>query len=440
MLYQNWFQNRRAREKKERNIREYEAKQRLEREVGDVEERYSDIHRGNSELVASSAPFPEPRSLPRTLTKEDSLSSLTTDTDSEGVIASPLNSSSQSSPHSTGVHRSNSGAGFELPCLDMAATTPISPDMDVLANVPNAGYFSSQHHSIKSEQLRSLLSPDHAHENGMGYHFSGHAASLSHDEQPRSLGSDNIAFRRNKRPPPLAIDNSRSFPSIPKTAAELNRRPDYGMSMRRVTSTGYPGRVSKSISTPKSPFFDRRADGLFHLNRSPSATGAGLGLAPPTPDTPLVAIHSSDGDVSLAPHFHLDDKFGSPGVALKDPTMRTPPTSPGILNHILTIDSAARMPLGDDGLITPGIGRYPGEFEVPSLPTAIPSYLGGNMRGNASVDNHNMHLGQGPMYFGFSGGNAGYNWSDASTSDHSSPEHSAQDNGYMNMATSRFRC
>ncbi|KAK7226102.1 hypothetical protein V2G26_014105 [Clonostachys chloroleuca] len=59
----NWFQNRRAREKKEKNIREYEARQKLEKDPSQPESGDSAAHR-KSDLVASSAPFPNTQTAP----------------------------------------------------------------------------------------------------------------------------------------------------------------------------------------------------------------------------------------------------------------------------------------------------------------------------------------------------------------------------------------
>uniref|UniRef100_A0A0D2XCT1 Homeobox domain-containing protein n=1 Tax=Fusarium oxysporum (strain Fo5176) TaxID=660025 RepID=A0A0D2XCT1_FUSOF len=59
----NWFQNRRAREKKEKNIREYAAKQRMDKDTTANE---SGVHSDDDHLsdrVVSSAPFPAPRPL-----------------------------------------------------------------------------------------------------------------------------------------------------------------------------------------------------------------------------------------------------------------------------------------------------------------------------------------------------------------------------------------
>ena len=57
---QNWFQNRRAREKKENNIREYEAKQRLEKEQAEAGDCRQSEDGRHCDLVGSSAPFPQP--------------------------------------------------------------------------------------------------------------------------------------------------------------------------------------------------------------------------------------------------------------------------------------------------------------------------------------------------------------------------------------------
>lgn len=244
--------------------------------------------------------------------------------------------------------------------------------------------------------------------------------------------SMNIASRRNRRPPHLAINASRSYSAGgPRTGFDMGRRgSEVGHAMRRVASATGTVRIAKQSGTPRSPFFDRNPEALFQLNRSPNFSATTGTIAPPTPNTPVVS------DVASSCGLSLDEKYQS-GLVIHDPTLRTPPTTPGIMENMFTLNSAYDMAISDEPLVTPGMGCFPTDFEMPSMSTNVPEYVANN--NCSSQPQTPSYVPQvGPAYYGYSGGNAEYNWSDASMSARSSPGQNARHVHFMNMTPSSF--
>lgn len=154
------------------------------------------------------------------------------------------------------------------------------------------------------------------------------AIPSSPDRQLKSSCPTDIAARRNRQTPQLAIAGSRSYSGAPRVGADMSRRSEQVGSMRRVVSTSGAGRVRKlstSAATPRSPFFQR--------NRSPMATGS---AAPPTPNTPVIREQRSiSGGL-----FPLTTKYSSSAL-IQDPTLRTPPTTPAFLENFVFNNSGA---------------------------------------------------------------------------------------------------
>ncbi|KAI2624780.1 hypothetical protein GGS21DRAFT_316607 [Xylaria nigripes] len=160
----------------------------------------------------------------------------------------------------------------------------------------------------------------------------------------------NIASRRNiPRPATLqaASLRSRSF-NMPKTGLEGSKRMDMTSpvsSMRRISSaTGLgQGRIQKSSSGPRSPYFGRNAEALlqYHNNsRSPvnSNTPPFPGAAPPTPMTPALFEHSHGREPVVMSASPEDNSFLGVGVApqfvpeiKEEHELKTPPTTPGMM-------------------------------------------------------------------------------------------------------------
>ncbi|KEY70636.1 hypothetical protein S7711_02239 [Stachybotrys chartarum IBT 7711] len=479
----NWFQNRRAREKKENNIRAYEAKQRLEKEAADPGAGKHPTGDRQRDLNASSAPFPEPPKVSQTSPQSPTDSDAKTPHDDEEIHQSTeVESSSNASPIAPGLDYS----------LDLSISDPTSTgdyDDQVQAETEHSNHYLSTSDSASDARtpevgmqsfgsyvpeylLNSTYNfmgadesaklgpafPAHDPENGQAYADGAlqiHTTdfddrqflpdgpfqqTLSPDMPLKSPPAIDIAARRNRRPPPLAINGARSFSSAaPKTAADLTaKRGDFGGSMRRVASASGPVRITKpSLAVAqRSPYAaERMADGLFQMNRSPILASHGGSIAPPTPNTPLVS--SQQGIDEASTPFALDGKFPITDVVGHDPTLRTPPTTPGIMGQLFNLNAAYEMSMSDEPLATPGLARFPGEFEMPTLTASVPSYIAQDCASQPETPLYAPHMG--PAYFGYlGGGNAEYNWSDASTSAKSSPGQSSQRVQFMNMTASSF--
>ncbi|KPM44665.1 hypothetical protein AK830_g1885 [Neonectria ditissima] len=470
----NWFQNRRAREKKENNIREYAAKQKLEKDSTTAEPgHYSDSDR-YSDRVVSSAPFPDPRrpSIKSEVTdlilsgelstpehdsetsQSDACSSpdvsvqvipdhtLSFEAGTAKIECFPLQQESDSKPAFT----HDSTGGF----LSLTETTPRIQSNGL--PFPTYGQFPqlvmpedvgettpSYSHQCFPENMG--LSPNSVQDSYSQYSesdFDENSVDACVPPQPslKSPPSMDIASRRNRRPPHLAINASRSYSAgIPRAGGDMGRRTDIGNSMRRVTSATGTVRISKPSGTPRSPFFDRNSEALFQLNRSPSFTGASATIAPPTPNTPLVLTHPELCEVSQPCVLSVDEKF-SLDITVHDPTLRTPPTTPGLMENMFNLDSAYDVSVSDEPLVTPGLGNFPSDFEVPCVSTHVPNYITNGCSSQPQTPSYTPHIG--PNYFGYSGGNAEYNWSDPSVSAHSSPGQSHRHVQFMNMTPSSF--
>lgn len=271
------------------------------------------------------------------------------------------------------------------------------------------------------------------------YLYSGNSVAIKHSSQASSLKpspSMDIASRRNKRPPQLAINASRSFSATgPRTGIDMGRRADIGHSMRRVASATGVGRISKPMSGPRSPYFERNPEALLQLNRSPNFQKAAT-IAPPTPNTPVVANQPGLCEATPASTVGYDEKYPM-DLAIHDPTLRTPPTTPGVMDHLYNHDSGYQVAVTDEPLVTPGLTAFPNGFEVPGASSQVPNYLSHGCASQPQTPSYGAPMG--PSYFGFAGGNAEYNWSDdASLSAHSSPGQNQQNVNFMNMTPSSF--
>ncbi|KND95235.1 Diencephalon/mesencephalon homeobox protein 1-B [Tolypocladium ophioglossoides CBS 100239] len=456
----NWFQNRRAREKKENNIREYEAKQRLEKEKAGAESGHQFESTRHCDLVASSAPFPEPRmnfgsradasqspSVQSVLetASETTEPSQSDDSDSprpvktEPVKTEPVDFSNIDAS-SVGSDLDDDMMSDELPeqidgyfnltdaCVGMSVK---GPEPLSLVDAKASGQLFSGYQSFMSPH--SVQRDTEALDQSFTTAALPQLSPLVDDTQPKPSQPIDIASRRNRRPAPLAIVGGRSQSSYsPRTATDFDRRGDRTSPMRRVASAAGSVRIKKPAATPRSPFYDAS----FQSRRSPSTTGPVGSGAPPTPDTPIT-LHQQ-GLVDGTVRYSLDSKYMSADPALRDPTLRTPPTTPGFMDSLFNISSTYGMSISEETLIAPGISRLPGGFEMSSMTGGVSGFI--DNASNCSRQNETSLLSSqmGSTYFNFMGANPDYNWSDASTSTSSSPEHHTQRGGYMIMPTTNF--
>ncbi|KAL6868487.1 homeobox domain-containing protein [Trichoderma novae-zelandiae] len=333
----NWFQNRRAREKKENNIREYEARQRAEKERagGAIGLQVSDRRR---DRVASSAPFPEPRQTSQAKEQSpDAPSQLSTASESstDAYEATPpvtphLGSASSLVFHHTDIE--DDAATDESPAKDVHgyASSPVTgmsfanvSALDAMLSIEQHGAdeFGDEYQDMDLARITAFL-----HQTGL---------PSSPDRQLKSPCPTDIASRRNRQTPQLSFNGSRSF-SGNLRAADAARRFEQVGSMRRVVSTSGTGRVRKSsasAATPRSPFFQR--------NRSPMGPSS---VAPLTPNTPVVT-ESQNANGGL---FPLTTKYSSSAL-IQDPTLRTPPTTPAFLENFVFNNQGASYTMGNFG-------------------------------------------------------------------------------------------
>lgn len=227
--------------------------------------------------------------------------------------------------------------------------------------------------------------------------------------------SHDIAARRNRRPPPLSIGGARTYSNgLPKTALDMSGRSEMGNSMRRVPSSNGTMRVAKSASLPRSPFHDPKHEALFHLNRSPNMMNARGNLAPPTPDTPILANgpHGVNQNV-LSTAFALDNKITGSHVQVHDPTLRTPPTTPGLLDSMFNLQTNFDLTMPSQNLAH-GTNGYAGNFPMQQM-SAVQS------------DSTPYSAQLATTYLDYPV------WSDASNSGRSSPLEHAQNPLFVNM-------
>lgn len=208
----------------------------------------------------------------------------------------------------------------------------------------------------------------------------------------------NIASRRNlQRPAALQTTalRSRSYnlgPG-PKTSLDSPRRVDPASpatAMRRIASASgsMAGRIQKQIAGPRSPMFLSRNTEAYlqYHSRSPVGTiGSALSsTAPPTPMTPMVISQHGSHEPSVTSNCSDDEAFmlGTGMSAsfmhdLKTASLKTPPGTPGLMNHFATNNfstnpfSAGGDFGGDRPLLTPYF-----QTEFPDLSQShVPSYV-----------------------------------------------------------------
>jgi hypothetical protein len=121
---------------------------------------------------------------------------------------------------------------------------------------------------------------------------------------------------------------------------------------------------------------------MFNMNRSPSSTGPACSLAPPTPDTPIVANQTGMVDMGMTSAFGMDSKLA---LANHDPTLTTPPSTPGFMDGLFNLNSVYGMHMSDDGIVNTGLnGLHPG-FEI----AAMPSFVGNGGTGQSQHSIYN---------------------------------------------------
>ncbi|KAM0279498.1 hypothetical protein ACHAQH_004559 [Verticillium albo-atrum] len=475
----NWFQNRRAKAKQEKRTQENEARRQSEQAVDqpnqDVVKEYYPEDDHHDDLRPSAAPFPsvDSSASPEATDAADrplnEIHGLTVDSESDS--ASPTSSTFQAPEQNLNDFSSTTDSMFypsQSPCdfssiasaempeqqgpgpltlsipTHYSATAPDSSTTSSYAGFQSMSSgvdiedsmssFASRYGSVNLEeaQARSAdaikfehLSPDSAQSPMSGI------PSLHFKSPPMD-----IASRRNtKRPAQLGTGCMRSFSynqAGMKTGMDMPRRSELPSPMRRVASaTGsLPRGIQKPVSaTPRSPmYFDRNQENLLlqMAARTPVAPVPHCSAAPPTPNTPVIVDSQAIREHTVSSSASEEDKRytyqgGLPSAQFHmDPTMRTPPDTPGLMsnfsgimfpnNHLQTTFDYSGV--SDEPLVTPGLGGFEAEFPVMSA--SLPSYVAPNCGSQPSTPSY-PSTNIGPAFFpSFQGGNAEYNWCDAS--------------------------
>lgn len=416
---QNWFQNRRAKEKHDLKLREYEKQQREDRrEAGDSIPpacRQADSKLKDSASEAEKFGQQEPQTTISTAVMggEDGDAEVTetASPSDQSVLQSSEDvsdqlSSTESSPafdqepdftpasELDGFHfgptfsNSTSGSGFDgqdqedLSNQDGMAEdnmfpTPYSdnPEFDAL---PTAPYIPYNVPTFPSESFLDANTPMPMNTNnnneqyGGGYPFkSQDPSTMSMSQSPPAPPADlcfkphrSIAERRKRqRPAELGDFSKLSRSQGPKTGIETGRRLEHPAPMRRTASaTGmYPVGISKASTAcsynvkQESLLLGLRAAG------SPTLTTFNNAIPPMSP---------RDRELTPAMSSSSEDHSGHYYVKSEPYAMHTPPKTPGLhLNHLphpsfsITTDGFGHGL--DDSLLTPGLVRDSSELDFP---------------------------------------------------------------------------
>ena len=266
-----------------------------------------------------------------------------------------------------------------------------------------------------------------------------------------------IASRRNtKRPAQLGTGCMRSYsynhPGM-KTGMEMPRRLDAPSPMRRVASaTGtMPRGIQKSIGMgPRSPlYFDRNQELLLQIaSQTPIPPGPCSSIAPPTPNTPVILSQQVCGVPTLEDDKGYTFQTIQPGLMSApfnaDPTMRTPPDTPGLLGGYASgvfpnshLQATFDYNVIDEPLITPGLGSFDNDF--PTVPTNLPTYVSQSCSSQPTTPSYPT-TNMGPAFFPsfVTGGNQEYNWSDASARSSPGQLNRAREFQFTNMTAQDF--
>lgn len=364
------------------------------------------------DLVASSAPFPEPRQASQAKEQSpDAPSQLSTASESstDAYGATPPVTPHLGSASSLVFHTEDDAVKVESPSRNVheyapAAATDMSfanvSALDTMLSIENTSdEYANEYQEMDLERITAFLDQ------------TGLPSSPS--RQLKSPCPADIASRRNRQTPQLSFNGPRSFSGGPRTGIDITRRSEQVASMRRVVSTG-AGRVRKSsasAATPRSPFFQR--------NRSPMALGS---AAPPTPNTPVVTeAQNANGGL-----FPLTTKYSSSAL-IQDPTLRTPPTTPAFLENFVFSNNGTSYAMGNFGARS-----FSDDLDV-SIHGSAADYDASIKACSSQPTTPMFPYQMGAGYFSGYADNSDYNWSFSPNSGESAPEFAIPYTSSMNM-------
>ncbi|KAG6300118.1 hypothetical protein E4U09_007412 [Claviceps aff. purpurea] len=410
----NWFQNRRAREKKEKNIREYEAKQHLEKEQGEPGQGPQSAMNRQRDFSTCSAPFPQ-LSASSMQQSEASRSPSDPSVPDERSDAGQSSDSDSTSPLPVPLHLALDNNESHI--LDQAdeddKSIALSDRIDDYLAMQEQPFLSTNINAASQffAGFAAIESPENLkYENDVEVDLSAGSSPLADDYGITSPDAADLGSRRNRRPAPLLIGGvgrSHSYSS----------RPNQTTGMRRISSSASSGRVTKSVA-PQSPFFDRSAVSLLQQRfPSPRAAGPRASAAPPTPDTPVTLQPQEPSSVPGL--YTLHGKLTSPDMFISDPTLRTPPTTPGFSDGLFNFGSGFGMAISEEPLITPDMSNLHTGIDMVGNATNFARFLSNNTQCSPTQPMAPMYQTQlSQSYLGFAGsdGNSDISWSDLSPS------------------------
>ncbi|KAH6650014.1 hypothetical protein F5144DRAFT_30713 [Chaetomium tenue] len=433
----NWFQNRRAKEKQIKKTAEFEAQQARERAASDAESTgdqdqelagkfYPDSNQDQSETL-STATFGQHDD-----TVHNDYVQLKTEPIDTITLASVPTASACESP--SGQHEfqpTTTTFPFRL-----TATTAVDglsrPDFDALVPqngmaIDDAGafspfaapdYFALPSVSQFSSEMIASNAPINADNPLLRHQASVESLAQSEVVSPDSMAgsspstvsdlrfksppppADIAGRRKSRRPAPLGLSSLRGGPG-PKTGIEMPRRADTVSPMRRVSSaTGsLRGRVQKSFmgpGGPRSPFpMDRNREVLLQSlpeAQAPAMPSLNNAMSPMSPER---ILSSGMGDCAVGPQAS-DDEQGYPfsslgalgGVSLYNNNnnhniehINSPPGTPGL--HMGFREGYFPVPIEpswnyvpqDEPLPTPSLCSHGGSELEFSMAPQLPGYV-----------------------------------------------------------------
>lgn len=466
----NWFQNRRAKKKQELKAQMQDAKSKAEEDntevstTADAEEPLPSTEQPD-DLISFNPSIKREVTSPSPLS-EHNISSAQTSPQQEHNIIEPQPSavySNQTSPDGINMPFDSTavdGSYFPTQCQDFSSmiavscstsTVPIQAPLacSIVNGADTIGAFSYPYMMFPNgtEESASFEAPlDMKQELSTIYQDTEPSQSsieagfqeLASDqmEQPdfriKSPPAIDLAGRRKR--PGLALSGLRSISNGPATGMDFgNRRMDPGSPMRRVASaTGFgPHGIRRFPAPQRGQFNDRRQESLLQAARSPNVMVSPLNnaMAPPTPNTPIVATQQSLREATVSsnssaedtgPFLVYPDVTGHP--AILDQSLRTPPATPITIGDAFahSIEATLGFAPPDDALLTPG-----GEYPIRATEFCLPNYVSDNYMSQPSTPSFPSQV---PMsaafYASMPSGNTEYNWSDATMVSKSSPHQS----------------
>ncbi|KAJ2905035.1 Rho GTPase-activating protein 27 [Zalerion maritima] len=182
-----------------------------------------------------------------------------------------------------------------------------------------------------------------------------------------------LARRRNRRPLGLSpFPSHQGQPSLKTAAGDMSRRSGTDSPIRRIASaTGCaPPRVMKcsASSAPRSPMFsDQKREALLHSLQGARSPVLGLSInaavvgGPPTPRTPLCmgrqgvrenTASSTNSDDDSRAYTYRQAEVAS-FVKMHDPSMKTPPGTPGMMGFPENAYAPNAIEAAYNNLVTP---------------------------------------------------------------------------------------